>query len=570
MESTTDWSVYIARCADGSLYTGIAKDVKARLAAHNAGRGAAYTRPRRPVRLVYREDGLTRSAALSREAGIKSLDRSRKLSLVKAARRLLAAAAVLLLGAVGARATPSFAKENPIVFSSAVPQAFTGAYPNLRLYFVRPASGIEVGSALSADGVSWAEDGPSGRLSTATLPTVFASSITGCGVLPLAGGGLRMEYSIVSPTGTYRVHSATSADGLAWANDAGVRLDNGANYLASPKIVQLNDASWRMYYVGGTGTGLGSRRVYSARSTDQGLTWSSPAVVISTLAYEVGASVLTNGLVRLYYTQPLSGSTTATTILSALSSDVGGSVFILENGIRVSTPSASGALASPVPVRSTDTFRWRLYYDFSNPGTVSTGDVHTALTAAPAPVSISPSHVFNAQSTVTFTVSGDVFSAVAPTLFLALGGQANITASGVARVDDQTLTMTFDVQNQAIGLWDLTVTNADSEATTVTQALNIDFQGGSVGLVNNLLRPRNGVPVTITVTTYNSGHLLLRLYTLDGRPVRTLYDAPISQGIYNTTWDGTDAGGGSVASGVYLLRTVGPKIDLKSKIVVIR
>jgi putative endonuclease len=81
-----DWSVYVARCSDGSLYTGVAKDVKARLAAHNSGRGAAYTRSRRPVRLAYREDGFTRSAALSREAGIKRLTRSEKLLLLKAAR----------------------------------------------------------------------------------------------------------------------------------------------------------------------------------------------------------------------------------------------------------------------------------------------------------------------------------------------------------------------------------------------------------------------------------------------------------------------------------------------------
>ncbi len=570
VEAPTDWSVYIARCVDGSLYTGIAKDVKARLAVHNAGKGAAYTRARRPVRLVYREDGMTRSAALSREAGIKSLDRARKLSLVKAARKALAAVALLVIAAVGAHAVPSFAKEDPVVFSSAVPQAFTGAYPNLRMYFIRQSSGIEVGSALSADGVNWLEDGPAGRLSTSTLPTVFASSITGAGVLPLTGGGFRMEYSIVSTTGSYRIHSATSADGLSWANDTGVRIDNALTYLSSPKIVKLNDASWRMYYVGGTGGGIGSLRVFSTRSTDQGLTWTTPSIVISTLAYEVGASVLTNGLVRLYYSQPLSGSTTSTTILSALSSDVSGSVFSLESGIRVSTALASGAIDSPVPVRSTDTFRWRLYYDFSDPGTVSTGDIHSALTAAPAPVSITPSHVLNLQSTVTFTVSGDVFSLVAPTVFLSLGGQPNILATGLTRVDDQTLTMSFDVFNQTVGLWGLTVTNADSQSTTLPLALNIDFAGGSVGLVGNLLRPRNGVPTTITVTTYNDGHLLLRLYTLDGRPVRTLYDAPLSKGIFNITWDGTDAGGSAVASGVYLLRTIGPKIDLKSKIVVIR
>lgn len=73
-----DWAVYIVRCADDSLYTGIAKDLPKRIAMHNTGRGAAYTRSRRPVRLLYSEMGLTRSEALVREAGIKSLPRPHK------------------------------------------------------------------------------------------------------------------------------------------------------------------------------------------------------------------------------------------------------------------------------------------------------------------------------------------------------------------------------------------------------------------------------------------------------------------------------------------------------------
>jgi predicted GIY-YIG superfamily endonuclease len=76
------WSVYMVRCSDESLYTGIAKDVDARLAKHNAGKGAAYTRARRPVRLLYREDGLTRREALVREASIKALPKPRKESIV--------------------------------------------------------------------------------------------------------------------------------------------------------------------------------------------------------------------------------------------------------------------------------------------------------------------------------------------------------------------------------------------------------------------------------------------------------------------------------------------------------
>lgn len=81
-----EWSVYIVRCRDDSLYTGIAKDVAARLETHNSGQGAAYTRAHLPVQLVYEENGLTHSAALTREAGIKALERAEKLSLIQGSR----------------------------------------------------------------------------------------------------------------------------------------------------------------------------------------------------------------------------------------------------------------------------------------------------------------------------------------------------------------------------------------------------------------------------------------------------------------------------------------------------
>jgi predicted GIY-YIG superfamily endonuclease len=73
-----DWTVYILRCGDGSLYTGIAKDVRARVKQHSEGRGATYTRTRLPVKLLYQQEGLTRSKALIREAQIKAMPRSKK------------------------------------------------------------------------------------------------------------------------------------------------------------------------------------------------------------------------------------------------------------------------------------------------------------------------------------------------------------------------------------------------------------------------------------------------------------------------------------------------------------
>ncbi len=77
-----NWWVYILRCGDGTLYTGIALDVPARLAQHRAGKGARYTRGRGPLALVYRERCDGRSAALRRELAIKRLSRSAKLALV--------------------------------------------------------------------------------------------------------------------------------------------------------------------------------------------------------------------------------------------------------------------------------------------------------------------------------------------------------------------------------------------------------------------------------------------------------------------------------------------------------
>jgi putative endonuclease len=77
------WCVYMLRCGDGSLYTGITTDVRRRLAAHDAGVGSRYTRSRLPVRLVYLEHRASRSAALRREAAIKRLDRAAKLRLVQ-------------------------------------------------------------------------------------------------------------------------------------------------------------------------------------------------------------------------------------------------------------------------------------------------------------------------------------------------------------------------------------------------------------------------------------------------------------------------------------------------------
>ncbi|WP_437280036.1 GIY-YIG nuclease family protein [Sorangium sp. So ce375] len=93
---TAAWHVYILRCGDGSFYTGIARDVEARVAQHAAGRGARYTRGRGPLALVHVEAAADRGEAQRREAAIRRLGRAGK-------EALAAGAAAVSRGGAGAR-----------------------------------------------------------------------------------------------------------------------------------------------------------------------------------------------------------------------------------------------------------------------------------------------------------------------------------------------------------------------------------------------------------------------------------------------------------------------------------
>lgn len=77
------WYVYILRCGDGTLYTGVTDDVPRRLAVHRAGKGAKYTRGRGPLELVYQEQVPDKSAALRREYQIKRMRRAEKEKLIQ-------------------------------------------------------------------------------------------------------------------------------------------------------------------------------------------------------------------------------------------------------------------------------------------------------------------------------------------------------------------------------------------------------------------------------------------------------------------------------------------------------
>lgn len=87
MDSGRAFWVYMLRCGDGTLYSGITNDLDKRFAAHESGRGARYTRGRGPLRLVFCEPAEDKSSALKREHALKRLRRAQKLALVRKAAR---------------------------------------------------------------------------------------------------------------------------------------------------------------------------------------------------------------------------------------------------------------------------------------------------------------------------------------------------------------------------------------------------------------------------------------------------------------------------------------------------
>jgi putative endonuclease len=86
------WFVYVARCADETLYVGVARDVSSRIAAHDAGKGARYTRGRGPLDVLTTHRCASQGEALRLEAALKRLDREEKLEVAASKRRLSALA----------------------------------------------------------------------------------------------------------------------------------------------------------------------------------------------------------------------------------------------------------------------------------------------------------------------------------------------------------------------------------------------------------------------------------------------------------------------------------------------
>lgn len=477
--------------------------------------------------------------------------------------------AAAILPPRAARAQVAFTPEGAVLQSSAAAQAVVSAGGVFRMYFVR--DGLQVLSSTSTDQATWSlESGV--RLGTGALAELDAASITACGILPLTApaGSLRMFYVGVSTAGTHSLLSATSTDGLSWSKEAGVRLraPAGSDFMDSPRPFRMNGSLTRLFYVADSSGAQNpsNYRIFSASSTDDGLTLGEEGVVLSAEpAFQVSVASLTDARTRLYYSAPVSGSTVPVRVLSAISAN--GLLFSKESGVRLSTSASFATLTHPVVVRSTESFRWRMFSSYTPAGS-TVPYASSALTLSPAVVGVTPSLVLNSQSTAGFVVAGEIFSP-SPTLAFTLGTDT-MTLFGLGPLSDISISASADPLGRNPGLWTLIVTNQDGQQGALSNALRVDTPPGNVTVLDNLFRPLLGGRALITVRTFDPGRVTLKLYTVSGSLVATLFDQDAPAGTTTVAWNGRTALGNAVASGLYLLRARGPKLDSVEKIVVIK
>jgi len=477
----------------------------------------------------------------------------------------LLCALCLCLCASPGQSQPAFTPEAPVHMSSAAIYAVIPGGPGWRMYFSTDSFNVWSASSVLQD--QWGLDGGT-RISTGALTSLDASSITACGILYSTNpaDGLRMYYVGVSTAGWYSILSATSTDGVAWGKESGVRLRRGlSSYIGSPAAYRMSDDRVRLFYIAETANGNNpsNYRIYSA--TGNGVSFYEEGVVLDTRAYQVSVTTLTDGRARLYFTQPLESLTTAPMVKSAISSN--GSSFILEEGLRLSTAADTATIFNPVVVRSTESFRWRMFASYFQHGS-TIPFVAGALTLSPVVTAMTPRLAYITSSTATFTLTGEIFSPAAAVTFYA--GATTMTASGLSYPDDLTITGSIYPYGQPNGYWSAVVTNPDSNSGTLPRALFLDVPAGEITILDNLFRPLKGGRAKISVTVYQAGELDLRLYTIDGGLVNQLYKGPISVGTSDYYWAGRTGIGNLAASGVYLLRVTGPKLDRTERIVVIK
>ncbi|PCI37234.1 MAG: hypothetical protein COB53_07115 [Elusimicrobia bacterium] len=436
-----------------------------------------------------------------------------------------------------------------------------------RMYLT--SGSYHIASASSTDLVNWTLE-PGIRLTTST--DLDTSSITAVTVhLSTNADFYRMYYVGISSINLFNILSATSTDGLTFGKESAFNFQ-----VATPTahIGQLNafdvtTGTMSLFYISdvNNGNNPADYRMFSSSSADGGISFNRPvAILSSTQALGVSVSTLTDGKTRIYYTTPLPGNTTAAQVLSGISTN--GSAFTEEAGVRLATNTSTN-IGPPIVIKSTNGYQWHLFSSFLQPGT-TIAIVSRSLARTPVVKTFTPAKAVKGNVTENYAITGEIFDTTQTPIvtFTQSGSTIGVLTTVVA--SDISITGTFATsgmkQDDPLSIF---VDNSDGIGT-LASVLIIILPPGSVDITDNLFRPLKGGSAQIDIVIPEGGDLIVRLYTVSGSLVTTLYNGPAPVGRTVLNWPGRTSAGNVVSSGVYLLTVDGPNIRKVKKIVVIK
>lgn len=429
--------------------------------------------------------------------------------------------------------------------------------------------------ATSSDGKTFTEKAHV-AISTSSVSADYDSKkITSLTITQLSSVEYRMIYAAESSSGVYTLRSATSTidDMITWVKSSswGSYMINGGNtFIDSPFLLQTT-SYWYLFYTRDKNSGNDESDyvIAYATSTDDGVTWSEyHDYAIDVQSKDPQVIKLSNGSYRMYYIGDSGDDQAFGGIRSARSSDL--VTFTEDSRVVMNRSSADDTFSHPRAVQLSDGYTYRLYYGYTL-SSKTTPYMLSARTTEPYLISISPASGIN-DSTVNITVTGEIFSPVV-TVKLSRSGRSDITATGVSRTNDTTVTGTFDIRNRGTGSWDLTILNSNNKSDTMTGVFKIEsipIPAGIVEVSENVFNPLQSQRAAISYTIYSEGNVAINIYTMLGELVKKLVSRYHTVNSYTENWDGKNKHGDIVASGIYLVHIQGPGLDTVKKIAVVK
>lgn len=458
--------------------------------------------------------------------------------------------AALLLAPAPACAGPTWAKVDGVTPTGISRAADFERFDTHMLLYSTSSSGVAISS--SVNGTSWV-----------ALATVDDEAPLGIDVLKTETGAFIMVYPMVNPD--YLVHSRSSSDGVTWSDASTMTVTVGEKRQLIRDVAAVKASVGEVYYFLYKDPDSTDERytLASAQGVDEGSTDITATELLTNVPYIAMAAESITGTYesRLYFLATGDNDLAGDSIV-AYRTDGAGKIKRDEGTLlTVEQLTDPERIATFAVGRDTDSWRRAMLVESIE------GTAVLARESAPSVDAFSPNTADNDDTASTLQFTGEAFH---PAVSAQLEQFPEVATLQITYGTDGSFRGFFNPFGRPAGKYDLRVTNPDGGQFFLPTVFDIAVQAGFVVTTDNLLEPAKGMRARFDVTAFLGDRLSLNVYDRAGSHVATLHDAFTPAGLSTYYWDGKRSDGTTVSSGLYFVKTNGPRLSWTSKVVVIR